>query len=59
MVPLPRTLSKIQASIMEFVPGKPFSLDNFNSCKIDSICNSDIKFYSDLETIIPTYIKSS
>ena len=59
VVPLPRTLSKIQASIMEFVPGKPFSLDNFNSCKIDSICNSDFKFYSDLETIIPTYIKPS
>ena len=59
VIPLSKSISKIQASIMEFVPGKPFSIDNFNSCKIDSTCNSDFKFYSDLETIIPTYIKPS
>jgi len=41
---------------MEFIPGKPFSLDNYNSCKIDSVCESDFDFYSDLETIIPSYI---
>ena len=51
-------MSKIQANIMELVPGKPFSIDNYNSCQIDSICKSDHNFYSDLETIIPTYIKS-
>ncbi len=59
VIPLSKSISKIQASIMEFVPGKPFSIDNFNSCQIDSTCNSDFKFYSDLETIIPTYIKPS
>ena len=57
VIPLSITMSKIQASIMEFIPGKPFSLDNFNSCQIDSFCNSDHDFYSDLETIIPTYVK--
>ena len=46
----------MQASIMEFIPGKPFSLDNYNSCKIDSVCESEFDFYSDLETIIPSYI---
>ena len=57
VIPLSITMSKIQASIMEFIPGKPFSLDNFNSCQIDSFCDSDHDFYSDLETIIPTYVK--
>jgi NADH dehydrogenase len=57
VIPLSKTMSKIQASIMEFVPGKPFSVDNFNSCQIDSVCESDHNFYSDLETIVPTYIK--
>jgi len=56
VIPLSKNLSKIQASVMEFLPGKPFSLDNFNSCQIDSFCKSDYNFYSDLETIIPTYI---
>ena len=57
VIPLSRKISKMQASIMEFIPGKPFSLDNYNSCKIDSVCESDFDFYSDLETIIPSYIK--
>ncbi|MBT7543437.1 MAG: complex I NDUFA9 subunit family protein [Gammaproteobacteria bacterium] len=56
VIPLSKKLSKLQAIIMEFIPGKPFSIDNFNSCQIDSICSSDYNFYSDLETIIPTYI---
>ena len=58
VIPLSRRVSKMQASIMEFIPGKPFSLDNYNSCKIDSVCKSDFDFYSDLETIIPTYINT-
>ena len=56
VIPLSKKLSKLQAVIMEFIPGKPFSVDNFNSCQTDSVCNSDYDFYSDLETIIPTYI---
>ena len=56
VIPLSNSMSKLQATIMEFVPGKPFSIDNYNSCQIDSTCHSDHNFYSDLETIIPTYI---
>tara|TARA_B100001758_G_scaffold247828_1_gene267557 strand:+ start:10242 stop:11132 length:891 start_codon:yes stop_codon:yes gene_type:complete len=58
VIPLSKSFSKAQANLMEFIPGKPFSIDNFNSCQIDSICDSDYEFYSDLETIIPTYINS-
>lgn len=37
IVGLPDWLSKIQASILEFIPGKPFSRDNYRSLQIDSI----------------------
>ncbi|OGI47684.1 MAG: epimerase [Candidatus Muproteobacteria bacterium RIFCSPHIGHO2_01_FULL_65_16] len=38
IVGLPDTLSRLQAAVMEFVPGKPFSRDNYNSLKLDSVC---------------------
>jgi len=34
-------LSRIQAAIMEFLPGKPFSRDNYLSLQIDSTCEAD------------------
>ena len=38
IVPLGNSFSRFQAEIMEFVPGKPFSRDNFRSLQIDSVC---------------------
>jgi NADH dehydrogenase len=41
VVPLSRGWSRLQAALMDFVPGKPFSTDNYLSATIDSICDSD------------------
>jgi uncharacterized protein YbjT (DUF2867 family) len=41
IVPLPRGISRMQAAVMDFVPGKPFSTDNFLSATLDSVCGRD------------------
>jgi len=41
ILPLPASLSRAQAAIMDFVPGKPFSTDNYLSATIDSVCDCD------------------
>jgi len=38
IVPLPPSLSRLQAAVLEHVPGKPFSRDNLRSMQIDSVC---------------------
>ena len=41
IVPLPAAVSRVQAAVMDFVPGKPFSTDNFLSATLDSVCERD------------------
>jgi uncharacterized protein YbjT (DUF2867 family) len=41
VIPLPDALGRLQALIMDFVPGKPFSTDNFLSLKLDSVGGID------------------
>jgi len=41
VVGLPRSASRLQAAIMDFVPGKPFSTDNFRSLLTDSVGSAD------------------
>jgi len=41
IVPLPRTVARAQAAVMDFIPGKPFSTDNFLSASQDSVCDCD------------------
>lgn len=52
IIGLNRTLSHMQAAFMEFAPGKPFSLDNFRSLQVDSICSS--RAFPEVFGIIPT-----
>jgi NADH dehydrogenase len=56
---LPDSLSKMMANIMQYVPGKPFTPDNYNSLQIDSVCSSNTYIScckTSLESILPTYI---
>lgn len=39
--PLPDVLGRLQAALMDFVPGKPFSTDNYRSLLNDSVCHDD------------------
>jgi uncharacterized protein YbjT (DUF2867 family) len=38
---LPDVLGRLQALLMDFVPGRPFSSDNYRSLTIDSVCSQD------------------
>ena len=37
VVPLPDALGRLQGLVFDFVPGKPFSSDNYRSLKLDSV----------------------
>lgn len=39
VIAVPDGLAKIQARLMDFVPGKPFSTDNYQSLTVNSICD--------------------
>ena len=40
---LPDAISKLQAYVCNWVPGKPFSLDNYYSLQLDSVCTQSAK----------------
>jgi uncharacterized protein YbjT (DUF2867 family) len=41
IVGLPDFAARLQGLVMDFVPGRPFSSDNYRSLKIDSVCADD------------------
>ncbi len=41
IVGLPRIAARLQAFVMDFVPGRPFSSDNYRSLRVDSVCTAD------------------
>ena len=34
-----RKQSRLQARVMQHFPGKPFTMDNYNSLQLDSVCS--------------------
>jgi NADH dehydrogenase len=38
---LPDPVAQLQALVMDFVPGRPFSSDNYRSLTVDSVCAED------------------
>lgn len=41
VLPLPDALGRLQAAVFDFVPGKPFSSDNWKSLQVDSVGGID------------------
>lgn len=41
LIPLPDFIGRAQALVMDFLPGKPFSSDNYRSLTVDSLCRQD------------------
>lgn len=41
VIGLPEPLGWLQGRVMDFVPGKPFSSENFRSLEFDSVCSAD------------------
>jgi len=41
IVRLPDVLARLQGAVLQFVPGKPFSTDNYRSLLSDSVCRQD------------------
>lgn len=61
IIPLPDRLSRLQAEIFEWLPGKPFSRDNYLSTKHDNVCNEAFPAVfgitpTPLESIAPYYL---
>lgn len=61
IIDLNDTMSKMQAACLQFIPGKPFSLDNYRSLQIDSVCEKGFPPIfgiqpASLTSIVPTYL---
>jgi uncharacterized protein YbjT (DUF2867 family) len=41
LLPLPDAIAWLQGALMDFIPGKPFSLDNYRSLLSDSLCQDN------------------
>jgi NADH dehydrogenase len=61
IVPLPDFIARLQGLVMGALPGKPFSLDNYRSLTVDSVCTDNgcvrlgIQPQSML-AVLPTYL---
>ena len=64
IVGLPDGLSRLQGRLMDFVPGKPFSSDNYLSLKIDN-CSVENGLWRlgiqprSIESVVPMYLRGS
>jgi len=64
IISLPAGLSRLQGMLMDFVPGKPFSSDNYRSLQTDntSVENSLWRFGikpRSIESVVPAYLSGS
>jgi NADH dehydrogenase len=56
VISLPDFISQLQANVLEWFPGKPFSVDNYNSLKLDSVCQHGEHEATSLAMVVPSYL---
>jgi len=61
IVELPDLASRLQARLLEFAPGKPFSRDNYASMQRDNVCEGEFPAQfgiipRSIENVVPTYL---
>lgn len=61
VLPMSARLSLLQARMLEFIPGKPFSIDNYRSLQVDCVCSNNgfASLKIDpvcLESVVPRYL---
>lgn len=57
IVPISDSMARLQAQLLEHLPGKPFSLDNYDSLQIDSVCTSDCTpCPTSVRSVVPGYL---
>lgn len=56
VVPLPPWAARLQAEMLEHVPGKPFSRDNLRSLSVPSVCHAGVRCPTPMEAIVPAYL---
>jgi len=64
IIALPGGLGYLQALLLEFVPGKPMTRDNFRSLSVDSVCDCAWPAWLDfpptpLEAVAPAYLANA
>lgn len=62
VIGLPDGLSRLQGRVMQHLPGQPFTLDNYLSLQVDSVCRSNALprlgiTPKSMEAIMPIYFK--
>ncbi|MEJ2481529.1 MAG: complex I NDUFA9 subunit family protein, partial [Acidihalobacter sp.] len=57
IIGLPDWAARLQANVFEYIPGKPFSRDNYRSLQHDSVCAEGTpSCATSLEAIAPAYL---
>jgi nucleoside-diphosphate-sugar epimerase len=57
IIDLPDALARLQAAVLEHMPGKPFSMDNYHSLQKDSVCKGKATpMPTSLKAIAPGYL---
>ena len=60
VIGLPDWAARLQASVMEFVPGKPFSKDNYQSLQTPNVCSDGCERQkTSLDAVVPRYLGAS